>query len=86
MREAEGTDRPSGFEGGPPTFSRHAISDADRDRVKHLLPGQPGQHSGVARDDRSKAEQYRRAATRYDKKAANFLASVKVAALVVMLK
>ena len=31
---------------------RHAISDADWDRVKHLLPGQPGQHGGVARDNR----------------------------------
>ena len=31
---------------------RHAISDADWDRVKHLLPGQPGQHGGVAEDNR----------------------------------
>ena len=31
---------------------RHAISDADWDRVKGLLPGQPGQHGGVARDNR----------------------------------
>lgn len=31
---------------------RHAISDADWDRVKHLLPGQPGQHGGVAADNR----------------------------------
>ena len=31
---------------------RHAISDADWDRIKHLLPGQPGQHGGVARDNR----------------------------------
>lgn len=35
---------------------------------------------------RSKAEQYRRVATRYDKKAANCLAFVKVAAIMVMLK
>ena len=34
----------------------------------------------------SKAKQYRRVATRYDKKAANFLAFVKVAAVMVMLK
>jgi transposase len=34
----------------------------------------------------SKAKQYRRVATRYDKKAANFLAFVKVAAIMVMLK
>ena len=34
----------------------------------------------------SKAKQYRRVATRYEKKAANFLAFVKVAALLVMLK
>ena len=31
---------------------RHAISDADWDRIKGLLPGQPGQHGGVARDNR----------------------------------
>ncbi len=31
---------------------RHAISDADFDRVRHLLPGQPGQHGGVAADNR----------------------------------
>ena len=31
---------------------RHAISDADWDRVKDLLPGRPGQHGGVARDNR----------------------------------
>ena len=31
---------------------RHAISDADWDRVKGLLPGQPGQHGGVAEDNR----------------------------------
>jgi transposase len=31
---------------------RHAISDADWDRIKHLLPGQPGQHGGVARGNR----------------------------------
>jgi transposase len=34
----------------------------------------------------SKAKQYRRVATRYEKKAANFLAFVKVAAVMVMLK
>ena len=31
---------------------RHAISDADWDRIKHLLPGQRGQHGGVAADNR----------------------------------
>src|ERR671911_1390029 len=31
---------------------RHAIADADWDRIKHLLPGQRGQHGGVARDNR----------------------------------
>jgi len=31
---------------------RHEISDADWDRVKDLLPGQPGQHGGVAKDNR----------------------------------
>jgi len=31
---------------------RHAIKDADRDRIKDLLPGQPGQHGKVAKDHR----------------------------------
>src|SRR6476661_2579004 len=31
---------------------RHAISDADWDRIEHLLPGRPGQHGGVAEDNR----------------------------------
>lgn len=31
---------------------RHEISDAAWDRIKHLLPGQPGQHGGVAQDNR----------------------------------
>jgi transposase len=31
---------------------RHAISDADWDRIKDLLPGRPGQHGGVAGDNR----------------------------------
>jgi transposase len=31
---------------------RHEISDADWDRIKDLLPGRPGQHGGVAEDDR----------------------------------
>jgi len=31
---------------------RHEISDVDWDRIKHLLPGQPGQHGGVANDNR----------------------------------
>ena len=31
---------------------RHEISDADWDRIKDLLPGQPGQHGGVAADNR----------------------------------
>jgi putative transposase len=34
----------------------------------------------------SKVKQYRRVATRYDKKAANFLAFVKLAAIMVILK
>ena len=34
----------------------------------------------------SKVKQYRRVATRYEKKAANFLAFVKVAAMMVMLQ
>ena len=31
---------------------RHEISDKDWERIKHLLPGQPGQHGGVAKDNR----------------------------------
>ena len=31
---------------------RHEISDADWDRIRHLLPGQPGQHGGIAEDNR----------------------------------
>jgi transposase len=31
---------------------RHAISDADWDRIKGLMPGRPGLHGGVARDNR----------------------------------
>ena len=31
---------------------RHAISDADWDRIKDLLPGRRGQHGGIARDNR----------------------------------
>jgi transposase len=31
---------------------RHAISDADWDRIERPLPGRVGQHGGVARDNR----------------------------------
>jgi transposase len=31
---------------------RHEISESDWDRIKHLLPGQRGQHGGVAEDNR----------------------------------
>ena len=31
---------------------RHAISDIDWDRIKDLLPGQAGQHGGIAKDNR----------------------------------
>ena len=31
---------------------RHEIADADWERIKDLLPGQPGQHGGVAEDNR----------------------------------
>ena len=31
---------------------RHEISDADYRRIGHLLPGCPGQHGGIARDNR----------------------------------
>src|SRR5438270_13217624 len=38
--------------GGPRMLPRHAIADADWDRIKPLLPGQRGQHGGVAKDHR----------------------------------
>jgi transposase len=31
---------------------RHEISDVDWDRIGHLLPGQPGQHGGIANNNR----------------------------------
>lgn len=31
---------------------RHEISDVDWDRIANLLPGQPGQHGGIAEDNR----------------------------------
>jgi transposase len=31
---------------------RHAISDASWERIKDMLPGRPGQHGGVAKDNR----------------------------------
>src|SRR5262249_28960277 len=40
------------WHGGPLMLPRHAISGADWDRIKHLLPGQRGQHGGIARDNR----------------------------------
>jgi transposase len=40
------------FLGGLVMGHRHAISDADWDRVKDLLPGRPGQTGWVARDNR----------------------------------
>jgi transposase len=33
-------------------FSRHDLSDADWGRIKDLLPGRPGQHGGVGKDNR----------------------------------
>ena len=32
--------------------ARHEISDADWDRIRDVLPGLPGPHGGVARDNR----------------------------------
>ena len=32
--------------------TRYALSDADWGRIEHLLPGRPGQHGGVGRDNR----------------------------------
>jgi transposase len=33
-------------------LARHAISDANWDRIKDLLPGRPGLHGKVAKDNR----------------------------------
>src|SRR5688572_10158363 len=33
-------------------FSRHDLSDADWDRIANVLPCRPGQHGGVASDNR----------------------------------
>jgi transposase len=40
------------YHGGPAIRHRHAITDADWQRIKDLLPGQPGQHGKVAKDNR----------------------------------
>jgi transposase len=39
-------------QGGLAMLPRHAITDAEWDRIKDLLPGQAGQHGGVAADNR----------------------------------
>ena len=31
---------------------RHEVSDTDWERIRQLLPGQPGQHGGIAEDNR----------------------------------
>src|SRR5262249_12190 len=38
--------------GGPAMRHRHAIADADWERIKDLLPGRPGQPGRTARDNR----------------------------------
>jgi len=59
-------------------------------RKNRVAPREYGQHTYKDRNlcERfwSKVKQYRRVATRYEKKARNFLAFVQVAALMVMLK
>jgi|SRR5262245_12711341 len=40
------------YHGGFAMVRRHEISDADWDRIKDLLPGWPGQHGGIAEDNR----------------------------------
>src|SRR5260370_29636112 len=39
-------------QGGPVMLCRHAISDADWDRIKDLLPGRAGQTGWLAQDNR----------------------------------
>ena len=38
--------------GGRWHMSRHDISDDNWSRIEHLLPGRPGQHGGVAKNNR----------------------------------
>ena len=57
------------------------IRAEQRDGDSHLY-----RERNAARRSLSKVKQYGRVATRYEKKAANFLAFVKVAAVMVMLK
>jgi transposase len=61
----------------PPKSNRVAPREYDRHTYKER---------NICERFWSKVKQYRRVATRYEKKAANFLAFVKVAAIMVMLQ
>ena len=39
-------------QGGPAVLHRHEIHDVDWVRIEDLLPGRPGQHGGIAEDNR----------------------------------
>jgi transposase len=64
-----------------------AVIPAQKDRkVQRAIDRHLYRERNVCERFWSKAKQYRRVATRYEKKAANFLAFVKAAAMMVMLK
>jgi transposase len=77
---------------------RAPVADVERRGAEAVIPTQEGRKEQREVDPhlyrernlcgrfRSKIEQYRRVATRYEKKAADYLASVKVAAMMVMLQ
>jgi transposase len=74
------------------------VADVERRGAEAVIPTQKGRKEQREVDPHlyrernlcerfwSKAKQYRRVATRYEKKAVNYLAFVKVAAMMVMLK
>ena len=64
-----------------------AVIPTQRDRkVQRVIDRHTYKERNLCERFWSKAKQYRRVATRYEKKARNFLAFVQVAALMVMLK
>jgi transposase len=77
---------------------RALVAEIERRGAQAVIPTQKGRKRHRAVDPHwyrernlverfwSKVKQYRRVATRYEKKAVNFLAFVKVAAIMVMLK
>src|SRR5262249_31569556 len=65
----------------------HAVIPTQKDRKQHrAIDPHLYRERNLCERFWHKVKQYRRVATRYEKKAANFLAFVKVAAMMVMLK